>query len=170
MSQQESLLMLDSSLLYLSGGCRPESMGLVVSVCFLVTAIVFQHFYFTPDSPVRPPGLASFIGHCALEHPLSFLLLTGLQAMQMPSTADDTAISVCLFPTVPAQRTSFLLPSCSGWLSTMRLWHASASWPSWVSSTTSSMFPGECKRVDPFSHLFNIYDKQQHMLDCLSLT
>lgn len=32
--------------------CRPESLGIVVGIVFLVFAILFQHFNFTSDSIV----------------------------------------------------------------------------------------------------------------------
>ncbi|CAI5527269.1 unnamed protein product [Closterium sp. Naga37s-1] len=31
--------------------CKPETQGLVVALVYLVVTILFQHFYFTPDSP-----------------------------------------------------------------------------------------------------------------------
>lgn len=33
--------------------CRPESLGIVVGIVFLVLAIIFQYFNFTADSNVR---------------------------------------------------------------------------------------------------------------------
>lgn len=34
------------------GFCRPESLGIVVGIVFLVLAILFQYFNFTADSNV----------------------------------------------------------------------------------------------------------------------
>lgn len=46
-------------LLFLS--CRPESLGIVVGVVFLVLAIVFQYFNFTSDSNVSVFSYKSFL-------------------------------------------------------------------------------------------------------------
>jgi len=36
----------------LDGFCRPESLGLVTGIVFLVVTILFQHFIFSPENNV----------------------------------------------------------------------------------------------------------------------